>query len=70
MNKVLYQITCYIHPALCTTIGDAIDPYAFFHNIQAEYPHYVILATDDSEEGGAPVSLVVDEENSPDHQNI
>lgn len=47
-------------------MGDTIDLYAFFHNIQAEYPHYVILATDDSEEGGAPVSLVVDVPDSPE----
>ena len=52
-------------------MGDTIDLYTFFQKIQAEYPHHVILATDDnSEEGGACVRLVVDENDSPDHQNI
>lgn len=52
-------------------MGDTIDLYTFFHKIQAEYPHCVILATDDtSEEGGALVRLVVDETDSPDHQAI
>lgn len=52
-------------------MGDTIDLYTFFHKIQAEYPHCVILATDDtSEEGGALVRLVVDETDSPDHQTI
>lgn len=52
-------------------MGDTIDLYTFFHKIQAEYPHHVILATDDnSDEGGACVRLVVDENDSPDHQNI
>jgi len=52
-------------------MGDTIDLYTFFHKIQAEYPHHAILTTDDnSDEGGACVRLVVDEEDSPDHQNI
>lgn len=52
-------------------MGDTIDIYTFFHKIQAEYPHHVILATDDnSDEGGACVRLVVSEEDSPDHLEI
>lgn len=52
-------------------MGETIDLYTFFHKIQAEYPHFVVLATDDtSDEGGALVRLKIDEEDSPDHQNI
>lgn len=52
-------------------MGETIDLYTFFYKIQAEYPHFVILATNDtSDEGGALVRLKIDEEDSPDHQSL
>lgn len=52
-------------------MGDTIDLFTFFRKIQAEYPNCVVLKTDKrSKNGGMLASLVINEEDSPDHQHI